>query len=52
MFPAADKSGREAAIRDNLKAIEDAATIGARCLVLVVGGLPAGSEISLVRANR
>ena len=44
MFPAADKSGREAAIRDNLKAIEDAATIGARCLVLVVGGLPAGSK--------
>lgn len=44
MFPAADKAGREAAIRDNLKAIEDAATIGAQCLVLVVGGLPAGSK--------
>jgi len=44
MFPAADAAGREAAIRDNLKAIDDAATIGARCLVLVVGGLPAGSK--------
>lgn len=44
MFPAADRAGREAAIRDNLKAIDDAATIGARCLVLVVGGLPAGSK--------
>jgi sugar phosphate isomerase/epimerase len=44
MFPASDKAGREAAIRDNLKAIDDAATIGAQCLVLVVGGLPAGSK--------
>jgi len=44
MFPAADKGGRDAAIRDNVKAIDDAATIGARCLVLVVGGLPAGSK--------
>jgi sugar phosphate isomerase/epimerase len=44
MFPAADRAGREAAIRDNLKAIDDAATIGAQCLVLVAGGLPAGSK--------
>jgi sugar phosphate isomerase/epimerase len=44
MFPARTKAGRQAAIRDNLKAIDDAATIGARCLVLVVGGLPAGSR--------
>lgn len=44
MFPAPDKEGREQAIRDNLKAIDDAATLGARCLVLVVGGLPAGSK--------
>jgi sugar phosphate isomerase/epimerase len=43
-FPAVDRAGREAAIRDNLKAIDDAATIGAQCLVLVVGGLPAGSK--------
>jgi sugar phosphate isomerase/epimerase len=44
MFPATDKAGREAAIHDNLKAIEDAATIGAQCLVLVAGGLPPGSK--------
>ena len=29
---------------DNLRAIEEAHTLGARCLVLVVGGLPAGSK--------
>ena len=44
MFPAADRKGRQAAIEDNLRAIEDAATLEARCLVLVVGGLPAGSK--------
>jgi sugar phosphate isomerase/epimerase len=44
MFPAADRQGRLAAIEDNLRAIEDAATLEARCLVLVVGGLPAGSK--------
>ena len=44
MFPARTAAGRKAAIRDNLKAIDDAATIGARCLVLVVGGMPAGSR--------
>ena len=44
MFPAAERKLRQAAIDDNLRAIEDAATIGARCLVLVVGGLPAGSK--------
>ena len=44
MFPAADRQGRRAAIEDNLRAIEDAATLEARCLVLVVGGLPPGSK--------
>jgi sugar phosphate isomerase/epimerase len=44
MFPAADRQGRQAAIEDNLRAIEDAATLEAKCLVLVVGGLPAGSK--------
>ncbi|MCC6610813.1 MAG: sugar phosphate isomerase/epimerase [Burkholderiales bacterium] len=44
MFPAADRKGRAAAIADNLRAIDDAATIEARCLVLVVGGLPPGSK--------
>jgi sugar phosphate isomerase/epimerase len=35
---------------DNLRAIEEAAALGAQCLVLVVGGLPEGSkDISLAR---
>jgi sugar phosphate isomerase/epimerase len=44
MFPAADAEGRKAALADNRRAIDEAATLGARCLVLVVGGLPAGSK--------
>jgi sugar phosphate isomerase/epimerase len=44
MFPAADEAGRRAAVEDNRRAIEDAAALGAQCLVLVVGGLPAGSR--------
>lgn len=44
MFPAADRRGRQAALDDNRRAIDDAATLEARCLVLVVGGLPPGSK--------
>ena len=44
MFPAADAAGRQAALDDNRRAVDDACTIGARCLVLVVGGLPPGSR--------
>lgn len=44
MFPASDAAGRQAALDDNRRAIDDAATIGAACLVLVVGGLPEGSK--------
>jgi sugar phosphate isomerase/epimerase len=44
MFPAADAGGRAAAIEDNRRAIDEAAAIGAACLVLVVGGLPPGSR--------
>ena len=43
-FPAADAPGRQKAIDDNKKAIDEAAAIGADCLVLVVGGLPEGSR--------
>jgi sugar phosphate isomerase/epimerase len=43
-FPAADAAGRQAAIDDNHRAIEDAAALGADCLVLVTGGLPPGSR--------
>ncbi|MBL8597561.1 MAG: sugar phosphate isomerase/epimerase [Devosia sp.] len=44
MFPAADSEGRQEAIEDNLRAIDEAAALGADCLVLVCGGLPAGSR--------
>ena len=44
MFPAADRKGRTAALDDNRRAIDDAAILEAKCLVLVVGGLPAGSK--------
>ncbi len=44
MFPAADEAGRRAALDDNRRAVDEAAGIGAACVVLVVGGLPAGSK--------
>ncbi len=44
MFPAADEAGRQAARDDNRRAVDHAMEIGARCLVLVVGGLPPGSK--------
>jgi sugar phosphate isomerase/epimerase len=44
MFPAADPAGRAAALDDNRRAIDEAATLGAECLVLVCGGLPTGSR--------
>ncbi|MCP8937240.1 sugar phosphate isomerase/epimerase [Alsobacter sp. SYSU M60028] len=44
MFPAADKAGRAAALDDNRRAIDEAAALGADCLVLVAGGLPRGSK--------
>jgi sugar phosphate isomerase/epimerase len=40
MFPAADRAGRLAARDDNRRAVDEALTVGAQCLVLVVGGLP------------
>lgn len=43
-FTAPDGAGRAAAIADNRAAIEEAAQIGAPALVLVCGGLPAGSR--------
>ena len=44
MFPADTAEGRKASIDDNLRAIDEAATLGADCLVLVVGGLPGSSK--------
>ena len=40
MFPAATKEGRQAALDDNRRAVDEARTVDAACLVLVVGGLP------------
>jgi sugar phosphate isomerase/epimerase len=39
-FPAADAAGRQAALLDNRRAIDEAKTLNAPCLVLVVGALP------------
>jgi sugar phosphate isomerase/epimerase len=44
MFTAADVAGRKTAIDDNRRALDEAAEIGACCLVLVAGGLPPGSK--------
>ncbi|MET0671209.1 MAG: sugar phosphate isomerase/epimerase family protein [Xanthobacteraceae bacterium] len=43
-FPAADEAGRRAALDDNRRAVDEAAGIGAKCLVLIAGGLPKGSK--------
>jgi sugar phosphate isomerase/epimerase len=40
MFPAATAEGRTAALIDNRRAVDEAKTLNAPCLVLVVGGLP------------
>ena len=44
MFPAADQAGLAAAIDDNKRAIDEAVSLGADCLVMVVGGLPKNSR--------
>jgi sugar phosphate isomerase/epimerase len=40
MFPAADATGLAAARDDNRRAVDEACELNAKCLVLVVGGLP------------
>lgn len=44
MFPAATPAGRQAALDDNFRAVDEAVAIGANCLVLVCGGLLEGSR--------
>src|SRR5881394_3529100 len=44
LFPAADAAGRQAAIDDNKRMIDEAAAIGADCIILIGGGLPQGSR--------
>ena len=57
-YPAADTAGRQAALLDNCKAIDEAKTLNAPCLVLVVGSLPGAlngkpeyTDISRARAE-
>lgn len=40
LFPATSAAGRQAALDDNYRALDEASTLAAPCLVLVVGGLP------------
>ncbi len=44
MFTAPDKAGRQAALDDNRRAVDEALALNAECLVLVVGGLATGSR--------
>ncbi|MEM9013281.1 MAG: sugar phosphate isomerase/epimerase family protein [Pseudomonadota bacterium] len=50
-FPAASAAGRQAAIDDNRRAVDQAAELGAACFVLVVGSLPEESR-DLPRARQ
>jgi sugar phosphate isomerase/epimerase len=51
MFTSFDRAGLERALDDNRRAVDEAAALGARCLVLVVGGLAPGSrDIGAARA--
>ena len=44
MFTYADAAGRRASREDNARAVNEAFELGAQCLILVVGGLAAGSK--------
>ena len=39
LFPAADEAGRRTALDDNRRAVDEAAAVGARSLVLIAGGI-------------
>ena len=43
-FTALDDAGRQTALDDNFRAVDEAAAIGAQCLIMVCGGLPEGSK--------
>ncbi|MEO7402167.1 MAG: sugar phosphate isomerase/epimerase family protein [Burkholderiales bacterium] len=44
MFPAADRKGRRDVYDENRRAVDEAAIIEAKNLVIIAGGLPAGSK--------
>lgn len=52
MFPANDDAGRQAAIDENRRAVDEAAAIGAQCLIMVCGGLPDGSKDMIDARNQ
>ena len=52
MFTSLDDAGQRQAFDENRAAIDEAAALGAACLVLVVGGIPEGSKnIAAARAQ-
>ena len=51
LFTAADEAGRRTALDDSKRAVDEAAAIGARCLVILGGGLPPSSK-DLAGAHR
>ena len=52
LFPAADAAGLRAAIDDCRRAIDEAAALGAECLVILGGGMPPGSrDLPLARSQ-
>ena len=48
MFSAQGRAGRQAALDDNKRAVDEALALGAPCLVLVVGGLAKNTEGRIV----
>lgn len=51
-IPAETAAARRAQLEENRRALADAATLGARCFVIVAGGLPGGSrDIAAARAQ-
>jgi|TARA_B100002003_G_scaffold102601_1_gene95346 sugar phosphate isomerase/epimerase len=44
MFTGPDEASRQVALDDNRRAVDEAVAIGAQCVVLVVGGIPEGSN--------
>jgi len=51
MFTARDDAGLRAAHDDNRRAVDEACTLGAPCLVLVVGGLPGALDGKAAHKN-
>ncbi len=44
MFPAVDRDGRRAALDENQRAVDEALTLGAQCVIVIAGGLPKNGD--------